>query len=79
MSEFRGAGSLLLMAVKIRVFLAVDAFFQISGMVLAFIGLLSLALAEQLLDSKCFAFGIGLSGVASIPLLTIAQAAKRVS
>jgi hypothetical protein len=69
----------VLMAVEIRVFLAMDAFSQKSGMVLAFTWMLSLSPAEQALDSKCEAFGIGCSGVRSMPWITIVDAAKRVS
>jgi hypothetical protein len=67
------------MAVEIRVFLAVDAFSKKSGTVLAVAGMLSISLAKQVLDSKCEAFGIGLSGVSSNPWMAITHAAKRVS
>ena len=40
------------MAVEIRVFLAIDAFLQISGMQFAHKATLFLSLAKQLLDSK---------------------------
>jgi hypothetical protein len=69
----------LLMAVEIRVFLAMNALSQKSGTVLAFAWMLSLPLAKQALDSKCEAFGIGYSGVRSMPWTTIADAAKRAS
>jgi hypothetical protein len=69
----------LLMAVENRVILAVDAFWQKSGMDLASSRMLSISPAEQVPDSKCGAFGIGCSGVGSIPRITIAHAAKRVS
>jgi hypothetical protein len=67
------------MAVEIRVILAVDAFSQKSGTVFAFAWMLSLSPAEQALDSKCEAFGIGFSGVSSTPRMTIAHASIRVS
>lgn len=69
----------MLMAVEIRVFLAVDAFSQKSGTVLAFAWMLILSPAKQVLDSKCFAFGIGFSDASVIPWITTAQATKRVS
>jgi hypothetical protein len=68
----------VLMAVEIRVFLAVDAFRQKPGTVLAVAWMLFLSPAKQVLDSKCKAFGIGFSGAGLIPVTTIAHAAKRV-
>jgi hypothetical protein len=67
------------MAVEIRVFLAVDAFCQKSGTVLASSGMLVLSLARQALDSKCKAFGIECSDAGAIPVITNVHAAKRVS
>jgi hypothetical protein len=66
------------MAVEIRVFLAMDVVPQKTGPVLAFPWMLSLSPAEQALDSKCEAFGIGCSGLRSMPWITIAHAAKRI-
>lgn len=65
------------MAVENRVFLAVYAFLQNSGMVLAAGWVLRLPPAKQLLDSKCFAFGIAFPGAVAIPVLTIGDVAKR--
>jgi hypothetical protein len=45
----------VLMAVEIRLFLAIDAFSRISGMVVAFELKLFLSLAKQILDSQCVA------------------------
>jgi hypothetical protein len=66
----------LLMAVEIRVFLAVDAFPQNSGTVLAFSWMLFLSPAKQVLDSKCKAFGTEFSDASAIPSITIAHAKK---
>jgi hypothetical protein len=49
------------MAVEIRVFLAVAAFRQKPGTVLAAAWMLFRLPAKQVLDSKCKAFGIGFS------------------
>ena len=69
----------VLMAVEIRVFLAIEAFRQKSGTGLACAWTLFLSPAKQVLDSKCKAFGIGLSDAGSISVTTVADAEKRVS
>lgn len=67
------------MAVEIRVHLAMEAFCQKSGTVLASAWMLFLSPTKQVLDSKCRAFGIGFSDADSIPVTRIAHASKRVS
>jgi hypothetical protein len=69
----------LLMAVEIRVFLAMAAFSQKAGTVFAFAWMLRLSPREQPLDSKCYAFGIGGSGTRSMLATAFARAAKRAS
>jgi hypothetical protein len=67
----------VMMAVEIRVFLAMAAFSQKAGTVFAFARRLCLSPREQPLDSKCFAFGIGGSGTRSMRATAFARAAKR--
>jgi hypothetical protein len=69
----------MLMAVEIRVFLAMAAVSQKAGTVFAFAWMLCLSPREQPLDSKCFAFGIGGSGTGPMPATAFARAAKRAS
>jgi hypothetical protein len=56
------------MAVEVRVYLAIDAFCQYPGTVLAFEAMGCLALARQLLDLECRAFGDSVAARASTAL-----------
>ena len=68
----------LLMAVEIRVFLAVDAFCQKSGRVLAFAEDVGLSHApDKLLIPNARHLESNISDAAVIPVITIAHAAKR--